>query len=88
MNRIVERTAKAEKQQQLAEESAVSWGFGEDAVNDDEEDEEEEDGDSNGRPEKAAVEIPDYIKNDENYSRKHGSKYTAGDPHFRSFTLI
>ena len=47
-------------------------------MNDDDEEEDEEGG-ANGRSEKPAVELPDYIKNDENYSRKHGSKYTAGD---------
>lgn len=47
----------------------VSWGFGEDAVNPEYNDDDEDDEDDKN--------IPDYLKNDENYDRKYGEKYSV-----------
>jgi pSer/pThr/pTyr-binding forkhead associated (FHA) protein len=62
--KLLQHTANVEAKKLEAENAGVSWGFDEDAENpkSDEEDEKEE---------------PDYIKNDENYDRKHGKKFTA-----------
>jgi hypothetical protein len=62
------RTAKAMQEKLEAAAAGVSWGFREDAENDDEEDDQD---DAKGS------ELPDYIRNDENFHRKHGKKFSA-----------
>ena len=64
--KLQQRSAKVEAEKQVIAASGVSWGFDEDAENPQSDEEVE------------AEELPDYIKNDENYDRKHGKKYSAG----------
>ena len=64
--KLLQRSAKVEAEKQVIAASGVSWGFDEDAENPQSDEEVE------------AEELPDYIKNDENYDRKHGKKYSAG----------
>ena len=64
--KLQQRSAKVEAEKQVIAASGVSWGFDEDAENP----QSDEDVD--------AEELPDYVKNDENYDRKHGKKYSAG----------
>lgn len=64
--KLQQRSAKVEAEKQEIAASGVSWGFDEDAENPQSDEDAE------------AEELPDYIKNDENYDRKHGKKYSAG----------
>jgi FHA domain len=64
--KLQQRSAKVEAEKQEIAASGVSWGFDEDAENPQSDEDVE------------AEELPDYIKNDENYDRKHGKKYSAG----------
>jgi pSer/pThr/pTyr-binding forkhead associated (FHA) protein len=62
-----ERSEELAKRAKEEEEAGISWGFDEDAENSsDEEDVEEE-----------KANLPDYIKNDPNYDRKFGKKYSS-----------
>lgn len=60
------KSSKAKEAKERVELVGASWGFDEDAVNEDEDDE--------LGPQ---VELPDYIKKDANYDRKYGEKYSA-----------
>jgi hypothetical protein len=64
--KLVERTAAVESKKKDEEDAGVGWGFREDAVNEDYEDEEEEE-----------EELPDYVKNDPNYNRIYGEKFSS-----------
>ena len=64
--KLVQNTAKIEAKKLEDANTGASWGFGEDAENPPSDDDEE------------AVELPDYVKNDTNYDRKHGKKYSSG----------
>lgn len=64
--KLAQHSAKIEAKKLEVATAGASWGFDEDAENPvSDEDEETE-------------ELPDYVKNDDNYSRKHGKKYSAG----------
>lgn len=62
------RSARLAKRQAEEESSGIDWGFREDAVNEDE--------DEGGEVEDRSG-LPDYIKNDQNYDRKYGKKYSS-----------
>lgn len=64
--KLVERTAAVEIKKKEEEDMGVGWGFGEDAVNEDYNEEEEEE-----------EELPDYVKNDPNYNRIYGEKFSS-----------
>lgn len=64
---LAEKSSKAEKEKLSLEEEGIAWGFREDAVNDYDDDENDD----------KDVELPDYIKKDENYDRKYGEKYSS-----------
>lgn len=65
------RAHLVEKSKKIAEtqNEGVSWGFREDAVNEDYDDEETYDKDEK--------ELPDYIRKDEHYDRKYGEKFSS-----------
>lgn len=65
VRKVREKVVALSAQAAVSQSQGASWGFGEDAV-DDEADEAEG---------KAA--LPDYVKKDENYERKYGSKYES-----------
>jgi pSer/pThr/pTyr-binding forkhead associated (FHA) protein len=54
----------------------ASWGFDDDAENDDNE-EEGEDDDLHTSSSSKKLNLPDYVKNDENYERKYGTKFES-----------
>jgi ElaB/YqjD/DUF883 family membrane-anchored ribosome-binding protein/uncharacterized small protein (DUF1192 family) len=62
---LLKQSAKIAEMKNEVEREGISWGFREDAENDISDEEEE-------------TELPDYIKNDANYDRKYGEKYTSG----------
>ena len=67
---MTERSAEIAKKKEQEASAGVSWGFGEDAEN--------SSGDENEEDEKEdKTNLPDYIKNDPNYDRKFGKKYTS-----------
>ena len=63
---LIQHSAKIEAKKQEVAAAGASWGFDEDADNPQSDEEEN------------SEELPDYVKNDENYDRKHGKKYSAG----------
>ena len=63
---LTEKSQKMEEEKKDIAEEGVSWGFREDAVNDDDIDEEKSD-----------EELPDYISKDDNYDRKYGEKFAS-----------
>lgn len=63
---LIQHSAKIEAKKQEVAAGGASWGFDEDADNPQSDDEEN------------SEELPDYVKNDDNYDRKHGKKYSAG----------
>ena len=63
-----EQSQKVKKAKGSAESDGVGWGFREDAVNDDY---------AEGGEEEEEVDLPDYIKKDENYDRKYGEKFSS-----------
>ena len=64
--KLIQNTAKFEAKKLESVSAGASWGFDEDAENPPSDEDEE------------AEELPDYVKNDDNYDRKHGKKYSAG----------
>ena len=64
--KLIQNTAKIEAKKLEVANTGASWGFGEDAENPPSDEEEE------------TEELPDYVKNDSNYDRKHGKKYSSG----------
>jgi pSer/pThr/pTyr-binding forkhead associated (FHA) protein len=63
---LIQHSAKIEAKKQEVAAAGASWGFDEDADNPQSDEEED------------SEELPDYVKNDDNYDRKHGKKYSAG----------
>lgn len=72
MQRFRLKAATFTKQQVSVQSEGVSWGFGEDAQADSDEEE------GRDRDEDKKQALPHYIRDDENYERKYGSKYSSG----------
>lgn len=81
---MAEMSSEIAKKKEQESSLGVSWGFGEDAENSSgDEDDDKED----------KTNLPDYIKNDPNYDRKFGKKYTsdlkdAGDVNEKDKELV
>lgn len=70
--RLVSKSEREEKKRIESESAGISWGFDEDAVNyDDEVDDEDVPGSTEDDK------VPSYLKNDENYDRKYGKKFST-----------
>jgi FHA domain len=63
---LIQHSAKIEAKKQEVAAAGASWGFDEDADNPQSDEEEN------------SEELPDYVKKDDNFDRKHGKKYSAG----------
>lgn len=76
--------AREEEAEASRRNEGASWGFGEDAVNDDTEADEDDEQENKN--------LPDYIKNDENYARKYGEKFSSsvrdGDVHEKDRAVL
>jgi pSer/pThr/pTyr-binding forkhead associated (FHA) protein len=74
---VAKREKELKEKHENEANSGISWGFADDAPEEEDESEDSEDEDYSGSNSKKSSKLPWYIRNDEHYERKYGDMYTA-----------